>query len=243
MKVFIDIETVPTQREGALEEIRATIKPPGQYTKPESIQKWLEENAEAEAERLWRRTALDGAQGELVSIAWLVDDYPYLPSQIHQPACVSRAPGWEEPYLLYELFRGLAEELADRNLGPESVTWCGHNITGFDLPFLFKRSVILGVKPSVNLRAGEPAWSSHIADTMTLWAGRTGTISLDTLCKALGIESPKDGGLDGSGVYDAWKDGRMDEIQRYNIADVLAVQRVYRRLTFSTAMEWGRDAA
>lgn len=226
MYVFLDIETVPSQTEGALEAIRQTIRPPAQYSKPESIQRWLDENADAEAEKQWRRTALDGAQGEVISVAFAVDDDEPLVYARHHEGTKSEAD------LLREVYAVLTMEMQASNATPDSVTWCGHNAAGFDLPFLYKRSVVLGVRPSVNLRHDCPPWHPNIQDTMALWAGRTGTVSLDALCRALSVPSPKAEGMDGSRVYDRWKAGDTDAITRYNVQDVEAARACYKRLAF-----------
>lgn len=63
--LFIDIETIPSQKQGALEECRANIKAPGNMSKPETISAWMRENAESSAEDAWRKTALDGSRGGL----------------------------------------------------------------------------------------------------------------------------------------------------------------------------------
>ena len=58
--LYLDIETIPDQTPGALEAIRASIEPPGNISKPETIAKWMEENAVAKSEEAWRKT---GARG------------------------------------------------------------------------------------------------------------------------------------------------------------------------------------
>jgi predicted PolB exonuclease-like 3'-5' exonuclease len=70
----------------------------------------------------------------------------------------------------------------------------------------------------------------HVFDTMQEWAGFRETVSLDALCRALAIASPKAGGLDGSRVYDAWIAGRAEEIAAYCRRDVEAVQAIHRRM-------------
>ena len=105
-----------------------------------------------------------------------------------------------------------------------------HNAS-FDLPFLWRRARVLDVNvpdwlPSpLDLRIGKSA-----GDTMLLWAGLRERVSLDALCRALGIESPKDGGIDGSQVFDRWQSGAYDLIARYNLRDVHALRRVWHRL-------------
>jgi hypothetical protein len=57
-------------------------------------------------------------------------------------------------------------------------------------------------------------------------------ISLDKLCTALGVVSPKVNGVDGSMVYDLWAADEHDKLARYNAADVAAAREVYFRLNF-----------
>ena len=69
-------------------------------------------------------------------------------------------------------------------------------------------------------------------DVMQEW-GKWGreNISLDTLSKALGIQSPKDE-LDGSKVYDYYLGGRVQEFYDYCLRDVAATKAIYQRMNF-----------
>ena len=48
---------------------------------------------------------------------------------------------------------------------------CGHNIKEFDIPYLCRRMVILGLPlPAVFQLAGKKPWeTNHLVDTLTLW--------------------------------------------------------------------------
>jgi hypothetical protein len=65
---------------------------------------------------------------------------------------------------------------------------------------------------------------------MLAWAGYGGRVSLDALCRALSVPTPKDGGIDGAGVYDAWLAGECDRIAAYNVRDATATRDVWQRL-------------
>lgn len=65
---------------------------------------------------------------------------------------------------------------------------------------------------------------------MIAWAGYKDRISQDALCQALGIEGKPDG-IDGSKVWDFFKEGRIEEIKAYNIDDVLKVRKIYNRIS------------
>ena len=66
---------------------------------------------------------------------------------------------------------------------------------------------------------------------MTAWAGFGAMVSQDNLCKTLGLETKQ--GMDGSKVYQAWLDGKYDEIARYCESDVDTVFNLYNRLNFN----------
>jgi len=66
--ITIDIETKPSTDDVVIQRIRDSIKPPAQYKKPESIEKWIKENGEAKAQELIDRTALDSSSGTIFCI-------------------------------------------------------------------------------------------------------------------------------------------------------------------------------
>lgn len=99
----------------------------------------------------------------------------------------------------------------------------------FDIRFIWQRAIALGVPV--------PAWwpvnaskfaSDRVQDTMIQWAGHTGRIGLDRLCRALGV--PGKGDMDGSGVWDAVRAGRIEEVVEYNRGDVRRLRSVHRRM-------------
>jgi len=118
------------------------------------------------------------------------------------------------------------------SLAPNVDLFVGHNILDFDLRFFYQRSIIQRIKPSREI-AYERYRSAPVYDTMHEWTrwGRD-TISLDSLSRALGLESPKET-LDGAKVYPYYCEGKLAEICEYCRRDVEAVRRVYRRMTFS----------
>ena len=64
----------------------------------------------------------------------------------------------------------------------------GHNITGFDLPFLVRRSFILGITSPGGLLERGRYWSETFTDTMTVWGcgNSQDRISLHNLSTAMG---------------------------------------------------------
>lgn len=110
----------------------------------------------------------------------------------------------------------------------------GHNIYNFDLPFIYKRSVICGVRPSIELNFARYR-NQPIYDTMCEWEkwNLRHTISLDRLARVLGLESPKTDECDGSRIAELFARGECKTIRDYCLKDVIATRRIYRRMTFA----------
>lgn len=71
----------------------------------------------------------------------------------------------------------------------------GHNIHGFDLPFMVRRSWMLGIDTPENLRNSGRYWSDTFTDTMQAWCfgSNQERISLDKLSRALGGHGKPEG--------------------------------------------------
>jgi hypothetical protein len=106
----------------------------------------------------------------------------------------------------------------------------------FDLRFIFKRSIVSGVKPNgkhLNLSFARYR-NFPIFDTMREWEKWSSSyIKLDTLAKILGCQSSKDGDIDGSNVYDFYKKKKFLEIYNYCKKDVKLTREIYNKMTFS----------
>lgn len=252
MQIYIDIETIPDQSHGALdafiEEARANFKAPSTLTKEQAakdlgmsdaneikftskdamIAKWEAEFASSRAEEVgeatWRKTSFDGAKGHV--------------------AVIGLAFGNDEPFSLWETnyaelerdvisetfsyINAYFEEYCDRRR-PCIV---GHNHTGFDLRFLWHRAVILGIKPPIWWPHNARPWDTDVVfDTMIQWSGTGNRISMDNLCKALGIPGKPDD-IDGSKVWDYIKEGRIKEVADYCEGDVTRTRECFKRMTF-----------
>ena len=106
-----------------------------------------------------------------------------------------------------------------------------YNGRGFDIPFLIHRSLIHGVPARVDLMSNRFSLRPHLDLLQVVRQGSfsTGPNNLDVVCWALGIESPKET-MDGSMVAPAYESGRIEDIARYNLADVRATTDVYWKL-------------
>lgn len=221
MKFFIDIETIPSQLPNAREEAAKNLKVPGNISKPETIQKWKEENAEAE----YRKQSFDGLYGEIISIAWAVND--------DDPQVLFRVKGESEADLLKGFFEDIETPIDMRGNRAAITQWIGHYITGFDLRFIWQRCVVNQVRPSVKIPYDAKPWDAAVFDTKVAWSGASsysGASSLDKLSRAFGLDGKGD--IDGSKVFDYWLDGRYQEIADYNKDDVIKTRQLYKRMNF-----------
>ena len=116
----------------------------------------------------------------------------------------------------------LAEMLKD-----PSVTLIGHNIKGFDIPFIIKRYLYHGLEVPQGLRLlGKKPWEIPHLDTMELMRFGSSNMSLRSAAMLLGEKDPK-GSCDGVKVWDLWRQDRMSEIRDYCSGDVRAVAAIY----------------
>ena len=104
----------------------------------------------------------------------------------------------------------------------------GHYITKFDLPFIWKRSVINDVATVPGVKWIDAKHGFNCYDTLTAWAGYGNSISMDNLAKILNIKGKGD--IDGSMVYDEWQTDPKKVID-YCVDDVDMVRRIHERLT------------
>lgn len=204
--VFFDVETAPTNLQWVLDDIK--VEPPGNYKKPESIQKWMDENAESVRDEKILKTALDTSLAQIICIGYAVDDGE-----------VKVLIGSEKEIILDFFF-----EIGSYR----SITLVGHNILGFDIPLVYHRGIIHGLR-NHNFHMHHKPWEGKVFDTMIEWAGYRDRISLDRLCKILGI--PGKGDIDGSMVSELYDAGKTDEIRKYCASDVEIVRHIYNRLT------------
>jgi len=110
--------------------------------------------------------------------------------------------------------------------------WCfiTYNGLAFDLPFLIRRSIFLGVAPTTGLPLRPFQLDSHF-DVMRCLANweRTESVRLDIVAELLGL-SKSPAGMDGSQVLGLWRAGRVEDIEAYCLGDVRLVYEVFQRI-------------
>ena len=223
--ITLDIETIPAQAAWVRDDIAAKIGPPGTLRKAESIAEWERESKPGAIESEWLKTSFDGGTGSVVAICWAVDD---------QPTNGLQVADWRWPEAERDMLAGFfaaIRELGGVNSGQRPVI-VGHNVIGFDLPFLTKRAIVHGIRPPLWWPRNPKPWSDSVFDTMTQWAGDRDRISLDRLCRVLGLEGKGDGPT-GADVWPMVQAGRIDDVVTYCHADVERTRAVYRKLVFA----------
>jgi hypothetical protein len=216
--LIIDIETYKTTNQDQQAYLRSSVEPDSRLKDPEKIAADIAKKAE----EVVGKTALSGDFGQIIVIGMANADRSSS-AQIHT------LPVSRETHACEHRFDSEAEILKEFMLKLDFISQCnnqckirfiGHNVK-WDLRFIANRCAVHDVKlsrvfPRVNQRYDE-----FVYDTMTEWAGYGERISLDRLCMALGVESPKLG-CDGSMVAELYETGRFDEILKYNRGDVRA---------------------
>jgi len=117
-------------------------------------------------------------------------------------------------------------------LGERRVSsFVAHNGLGFDLPFLWKRSVVNQVRPSLALDLRRYR-NDFVYDTMAMWANwdPRSYPKLDALAAGLGV-GRKSGA--GSEVAALWASEKYEEISRYCLHDCWLTYACYCSMDFA----------
>ncbi|HVS10373.1 MAG TPA: ribonuclease H-like domain-containing protein [Planctomycetota bacterium] len=185
-------------------------------------------------ESVSERTALFFGLGKVIAIGmWLVEDDR---GMLLLEGQSSPAREWEK-VAHSKIQRGSEAELIQAfwevvGRAPQRpcrlVTYNGRT---YDGPVLMTRSAQLGIRPSVNLLPYRYDISSHcdLMEVFNFHGTTRENYSLDYWCRRFDIESPK-GGIDGSQVARAYREGRIEDIGEYCLRDVRATALLYKKL-------------
>jgi len=195
----------------------------------EQQQRYLEDIA-AEEERCYQLGSLSAASGRILSIAVHEGPIPGIDIGVEQIQ-QERVFGIDQDGNEQDEKKSLLAFLEFmKGFDRETDELVGHNIVGFDLPFLFQRCLAhcISARPLVDL--GEYRVQG-VFDTMhQWWLGAKRFVSLDDIAWSLGIESSKTATVEGSKVFDLYQAGRLAEIREYNLNDVRVTRKVYERM-------------
>ena len=244
--IFIDTETTPDQRPGRrdayIQAARDNFRAPSGLTKEQAaadlgltdaneikftskdamLARWVErfrdEKADEVGDAEWRKTSFDGAKGQICCIGLALDD-----------AAPFVFYGGREADILRDFFNEVNKHILRSSL--RRPTFIGHNIASFDLRFIFQRAVINRVPVPVWFPRNARPWDDSINDTMLMWSGHGGKISLARLCESLGVESDND--IDGSMICDMYMHGQIAKIAEYCADDVRITRECWRLMTLT----------
>ena len=195
----------------------------------EQQQRYLDDIA-IEEERCYQLGSLSATSGRIISLAVHAGPVAGLDFAIEQPQS-ERVFGIDEDGVEEGEKKSLLaflEFMKDFDCDTDELV--GHNLLGFDLPFIFQRCLVhcVSAKPLVDLSEFRVR---GVFDTMHhWWLGAKRFVSLDDVAWALGIESSKTATAEGSKVFDLYQAGKLAEIREYNLNDVRVTRQVYERM-------------
>lgn len=207
MSIFFDCETRRTSDPAVIARLKASVQPPGNISKAETLAAWWKEKAPAAQLAAVEQTSLDGTYGRLASFAWAVGT--------NSVKCVY---GDDELGMLH----AVALAFTDQGRG-QLVAFNGE----FDLRFLMQRMVINRVPVPTAIRAALSQRDGYF-DPMKEWMGYRGYIKQVELERVLGI--PREDDITGADVGTAIDAGDWESVERHNIADVENLRSIYHRM-------------
>lgn len=175
-------------------------------------------NATKDPEQLFLETGFDGTFGRICCIGYIKET----------PAGVT-----------FDVIRGDEKDILRKfwEVSRDVSLFIGHNVLEFDLPFIYQRTMVQGIRPSLAINFAKYR-SNPVYDTMkewTKWAYNQGP-KLDTLAKVLNLPTSKVD-MDGSQVWPYYQDGKLDDICAYCMKDVVLTRQVYYKMNFDEASD------
>ncbi len=197
-----------------------------------------EEHKEKHLEILRSKKKYESMEDDLIHVNTSLD------GTFGRICCIGIIKEGPQGVIFKDVLRGSEKEMLTKFWDLARGVWryVGHNVWGFDMPFVVQRSIINNVRPlGINFRRymKEPLY-----DTMLEWTfwnfDREKMPKLDTLAKVLGLPSSKDD-MDGSMVWQYYQDGRLEDICKYCMKDVELTRQVYYRMSFEETPSESKD--
>ena len=163
-----------------------------------------------------------------------------LNAEFSQVICVSLGYEWDQGFKLssivgideVELLTKLSQVFDGFYSRKDRYSLAGHNINGFDIPYLIKRYIINNMKvPEILKDYENKPWERSSVDTMQIWKfGGWNNTSLEVISAVLGIEC-KSTEISGEGLYRYnIKDIDWEELKMYCEEDVKSSYEIYKRV-------------
>jgi 3'-5' exonuclease len=206
MNIYIDIETIP----GDTRPNEESVKVPANYKDPDKIKAYQKEHLDEE----YRHQSLDSMAGKILCIGYACEN-----------GAIECTFGQEN-----EILRGFEEYLIKvQGAWSEPVTFVGWNINAFDIPWIWRKAIKYGLT-SLRNSFNRSRYKGNSIDLMLAWAtDYKNYTKMEDVAQFLGLPG-KIGGLTGATVYDAYLEGKVDEISAYCKGDVSTVREIYKRV-------------
>lgn len=113
-------------------------------------------------------------------------------------------------------------------------TFVTYNGRGFDVPFMFHRSVAHELQPLVEMMEGRYLYQQKsvrnidLLEQLTFYGAMYRRPSLHLFCRAFGIDSPKEE-VGGDDVAELFREKKFRDIALYNRKDVIATTELYKK--------------
>lgn len=188
---------------------------------------------EKECEEAKERTSLWPVTGEIVAIGMLNLDTEN--SKVYFRGADGVTDEYEKDDVIYKM--GSEKEILewfwkDVQHFDQVITFNGR---GFDVPYILFRSMVHEIKPTINLmpnRYGDyrTGFNFHLdlLDQLSYF-GATRKFNLHMYSQALGIASPKEGGVSGLEVPRIFKEDKYELIADYCLRDVYATAELFKK--------------
>lgn len=211
--IFLDLEVIPGC-DWYMEEQATKVSAPANYVNPDAIEKWMVMQGNGKKEQARHATGLIPIYGQIICIGFAVNDGP-----------VMTLYGTDEKDLIKRFY----QELSDRKV--QRHRWVGHNVVGFDLPYLWTRSVVHHLDSAFLPDKQIKPWEMDKAfDTLYQLAGKDFKgHSLGNVCKVFGIPDNYPD-VDGSMIWDMYREGLAESIQQYCANDVCMTRQLFNRI-------------
>jgi len=199
--IYLDAETIPSPTMPAMEDVKIDAR--------------LKDLAKIEAakqggqEKQYRGESLQFLKGRILCLCYAVND--------------------EKPIVLTGTEKEIITQFSEMvvNLGGDlfSYNYVGHNIL-FDLKFIVNKARLFGLKKLSRILPTD-RYDDRIKDTMKAFVlgDYKDFVSLKDMALFFGIDCKNE--LDGSKVYDYWKEDRLQEIYNYCQQDVEVVRDIH----------------
>lgn len=203
--IVFDIETAPLP-----DEQTASFMPeftaPGNYKDQEKIAAYIE----GEKARWKDQAALSPLTGRVIAIGLLVDGEVIISTEL------------DEPMMLKKFWADYKVDIAGGEF------YVGFNIFHFDLPFLIRRSIAIGVEVPFGIMPACKFWENQFVDVMQGWqcGNKQERISLDNFAKFLGVGKKEGSGKDFAKLLKE----NPDKAKEYLGNDLWLTQKIFCRV-------------